>query len=238
MDQFNEAARTAYEQYLFTDQSIDDVLMKMIPGSKYHDYLKIIDALKKQKGVKGPLPKDIVDMIKKFKKKGGNEVKRLDYQSLFIEFDNLVDDKKQQKKLLEKLSGSKYLHLGLKNKKRVPDGVSEEEKSESEDESRRHSLIYSHEDHYKEFLKKIQNETEPVSGIHPSLVNRIDYKSLSDTYFEQFVVGYPTVGDITVESFLIKTAEFIDALIKKTKGDTTSTVMQRLCGDTGAFYKR
>ena len=239
MDKFNEAARTAYEQYLLTDESLDDALMKMIPGSKYHDYLKIIDALKKQKGQKGSLPKEILDMIKKFKKKGGPEAKRLDYQSLFIEFDNLVDDKKQQKKLLKKLSGPKYLKLGLRSKRKAPEDNSEEgEKSESDDESRKHTLVYSHEDHYKELLKKIMKESASLSEIHPSLVNRIDYKNLSEKYFEQFMLKYPFIADITHESFIVKVAETLNSLIKKSKGDLVSSVLQRLCGDSSDLYKR
>jgi ABC-type lipoprotein release transport system permease subunit len=83
MNKFSEAARTAYEQYLLSKESVEDVLLKMLPGSKYHDYLKIIDALKKQKGIKGKLPFMITDMIAKFKKKhkGSQEAKRVDFQS-------------------------------------------------------------------------------------------------------------------------------------------------------------
>ena len=68
MNKFNEAARNAYENYLMGQETADQALKKMIPGSKYYDYLKIIDSLKKQKGKKGKLPDDIKDMIKKFKK--------------------------------------------------------------------------------------------------------------------------------------------------------------------------
>jgi hypothetical protein len=241
MNNFNEAARNAYENYLTGEETVDQALKKMIPGSKYYDYLKIIDLLKKQKGKKGNLSDDIKDMIKNFKKKHkfATESNKVDFQSLFIEFDNLEDDKAQQKKLLQKLSGQKYLKLGLKLKKSAPDGVSEGEKSEEDDEKKRHELMYSHEDHYKDFLKKIENETTGIEKIHPSLLNRIDYKALSDTYFKTFLESYPYLCQITCESFLVKAAELLDAQIKKRKSDTISMVIGDLSGgDSSAFYQR
>jgi hypothetical protein len=156
---------------------------------------------------------------------------------LFIEFDNLVDDKSQQKKLLEKLAGPKYLKLGLKYMNHKQEGTSEGSKSEAEEESRKSTLVYSHEDHYKESLKKIQNETASLSDIHPSLVNRIDYKSLSDSYFQSFLKGYPHISDITEESFITKVAECIDAEHKKSKGEPMSITMSVMVGDSGIFYK-
>ena len=77
----------------------------MIPGSKYHDYLKILDSLKNLRGKKGKVPTKIQDETKKFAKKykSSIEAKKLDYQSLFIEFDNLSKNRVPQKKLLEKL---------------------------------------------------------------------------------------------------------------------------------------
>ena len=136
MEDFNEAARNAYEGYLTGGCSVDQALKKMIPGSKYHDYLKIIDALKSQKGTNGKLDSGLKDKIKNFSKKWihSKEARRLDYQSLFIEFDNLADDKEQQRKLLQKLSGPRYLKLGLKHKKQIHEGTSEGEKSDVDED--------------------------------------------------------------------------------------------------------
>jgi hypothetical protein len=219
MSELTEAARTAYEEYLMGKSSIEEVLNKMIPGSKYHDYLQILDSLKKERGKEGKIPSKIEEQIKKFIKNNSSakEAKRLDYQSLFIEFDNCADDLNQQKKLLEKLSGPKYLCLGLKSKRTVAQTTSEGEKSESEDESRKHALAYSSEDHYKQTLKDIENEIKSLSSIHPGLVNRINYKTMSDTYFESFLKQYYQISDITHESFIIKAAEYFDAFIKKNK---------------------
>ena len=181
MNTFSEAARSAYEQYLMGTETIENVLSKMIPGSKYYDYLLIIDSLKKEVGKKGKLSDKTVEQIKKFKKKHRNSVEemKLDYQSLFIEFDKLSDLPKEQKILLEKLAGPKYLKLGLKLKKTAPENASEGEgeKSEAEEDVRKHELIYDHDDHvYKDYLKRIENETLTVSQIHPSVLNRINYK--------------------------------------------------------------
>lgn len=219
MGDLTEAARTAYEQYLKGTDSIDDVLSKMIPGSKYHDYLMILDSLKKEQGKTGKLPAKIHDQIKKFVKKYKNtaEAKKLDYQSLFIEFDNLAEDKEQQKKLLEKLGGSKYLGLGLKSRRTIAQTTSEGEKSDVDEDTRRHALLYSHEDHYKEYLKEIESETLPIGKIHPSVVNRINYQALSDTYFEGFLNQYYYITDITTESFLKKAADYFDQFIIKNK---------------------
>ena len=219
MSDFSEASRTAYEQYLMGNESIEDVLNKMIPGSKYHDYLKILDSLKNLRGQSGKVPAKIQEQIKKFAKKykSSAEARKLDYQSLFIEFDNLSEDKAQQKKLLEKLGGAKYLSLGLKSKRTVAQGISEGEKSETEDDTRRHVLAYSHNDDYDEMIKEIEGESVALSQIHPSLVNRIDFKPMSDTFFESFLTQYAYISDITHESFITKAAEYFDVFIKKNK---------------------
>ena len=188
---------------------------------------------------KGKLSDKTTELIKKFKKKHrySTEETRIDFQSLFTEFDKLVDLPKEQNVLLEKLAGPKYLKLGLKLKKSGLENASEEgERSEAEEDVRKHELVYNHDDHiYKDYLKRIENETLSVYQIHPSILNRINYKNLSDSYFETILTSYPHLADVTHESFLVKWAEYFDAYIKRNKGESVINAISKLSSNSETF---
>ena len=65
------------------------------------------------------------------------------------------------------------MSLGLKSKRTVVQGTFEGEKSETEDDARKHALTYSHKDDYDEMIKEIESESVVLSQIHPSLVYRL-----------------------------------------------------------------
>jgi hypothetical protein len=89
MNQFTETIRKAYEHYLLGEKV--EAFSLLIPGTKHHYYLSIIDAMKRERH---KLSKDTLEMIEYFKSNfpRDEDVVKVHLQQLFLKYDGATSD--------------------------------------------------------------------------------------------------------------------------------------------------
>lgn len=211
MSDFTDNVRKAFELYLFGQKK--EALSHLMPGTKYHSYISIIDAMKREKS---KLTKDTKDLIQSFLETNyGDEAERVRMRKLFLDYDAATNDA-GRKTALDTIGSqlSAYFHhtkpmdLARKTHKK------EEKKTSVKSDGKGIDNIFN----VKNFIAKAESkDSYQLQYVHHSLYNDIDYSKVNDDEFLAFVRNATYLADITTPSFIKK---WSSAIIQKYKDNS------------------
>ena len=212
MDSFSQNIRSAYEFYLLGKK--EKAFELLIPGTKQHYYLKIIDALKRERHM---LSKETKEMIEHFKANfQDDQTKRCDLQRLFLQYDAANNDQ-ERKDILEEINkGFLFLYFNYPRPTDLKRKTNEEEKSKVDHKGFDEFKCFNEE----KIIKDIEKYPGSVTNILPVFYNKVDYTKLTEDDFWQFIQFPHSYAAITCESFWNK---FFDTLTQKFQRDLSFT---------------
>lgn len=205
MSDFTDNVRKAFELYLFGHKK--EALAHLLPGSKYHSYLTIIDAMKREKS---KLTKETQEMISKFLETNyGTEAEKVRMTKLFLDYEGAKNDV-DRKKAIDTLSshvGAYYGHtkpIDLARKTHKKKG--EEEKKGPRHTKEAFDTLFQ----VKSMLANAQTSgSYYLQSLHKSLYNEMDFSKVTNDEFMNFVRNATAIGDITCKSFTAKFATYV-----------------------------
>jgi hypothetical protein len=209
MSDFTDTIRKAYEAYLLGDKA--EAFSLLIPGTKHHYYLSIIDALKRERH---SLSKDTLEMIDHFKKNFRDEdVTKIHLQKLFLQYDGAKDDSERDS-IIQELDQN-YVYGYYNHSK--PADVKRSKGSQKESKSSNQS--FKQEEHFDE--KKIVKDLESKSGqyynIPKLLYNKFNFNKMSENDFSTFLENCEHFANMENVSFWEKLVTTFDQNYKKNK---------------------
>jgi hypothetical protein len=210
MSDFTENIRTAYELYLLGKK--EEAFELLIPGTKHHYYLSIIDAFKKEGS---NLSEDTHQLITNFKENySDQDVTRVSLQELFLKYDNSKTDKEKQE-LINELD-TKYIHCYFNHVK--PADVKEKKDSASK-ETRKDTQKFDQSASFNEesVLSDIYKNNDNIYNLHKLLHSKLDFKKIGDNVFMQFIGRCSSFADLENKTFFEKLVDSINQLYKKNK---------------------
>jgi hypothetical protein len=178
MSDFTDNIRTAYEHYLLGDKV--KAFSLLIPGTKYHYYLSIIDALKHSKdGVSDETKKLVQDFRNNFK---DSDVDRVLLQKLFVEYD-AAKTKQERDKIIETIDHD-YVHGFYKHSKPV-DIIWKKGNNEVAFQTQ----VFHQEKYFNEesCFKDIYEFPDKLPKLHKTLINKIDFSKIPKSSFKRFL---------------------------------------------------
>ena len=210
MSDFSENVRKAYEQYLLGNKQ--EAFKLLIPGTKHHYYLSIMDALKRERHA---ISADTLDMNKQFRNAFYDEDStRTKIQELFLRFDGAkIDEERDQiiKELDTSFIYGFYNHTkpaDIKSKKTVKDKSADKE-----------THLFDQNKYFNEekFMKKLYSQNGLIYSLHRTLYEKIDFRKISENEFLGFCNSSECFASMTNETFWEKLITTFDQKYKTNK---------------------
>jgi hypothetical protein len=176
MSDFTENIRRAYELYLLGEKK--EAFGLLIPGTKHHYYLSIIDALKRERHA---ISKETKDLILHFKNNFADEdVNRIKLQELFLRYDGAKSDEERNEVINEIDTTFVY---GYYNHTKPAD-VQRKKDSKSKS-SAKETQVFDQEKHYNEedILKDVYKKNGTLYSVINTLFSKIDFTKVSESEF-------------------------------------------------------
>lgn len=216
MEYLPENVRKAFEQYINGNKK--EAFDLLIPGSRHHLYLSILDTLKSDKGAITESTKEMIDKFKKIYP--GFESNRLDLQALLLEFDQATTDQERDKiiSMIDKnyvygyydYSKPAEIKTVMKRRGSSSGGKLKGITSKSAFDQ---SKFYNEEN----TLSKMYKSTLELNDVNISLLNKVDYMRINERSFERFMDCCSCLYRITTKSFMKKLISFVKDKYKKQK---------------------
>ena len=209
MNDFSDNVRKAFELYLLGNKT--EAYNHLIPGSKYHSYLTILDAMKKEKH---KLTKDTRKMIETFVKNypGHNEADKVSIREAFLLYDGATKEAEKQQHLNSILNKIGYFTGYTKPLDLVRKSQKKDKGSKSLNQGR---AFYDSLFNVSTILSNWESRGFNIqSYLHKSLYNQMDFKKITDEEFLSFVRSASNLSDITSKSFMDKFASSLDQQYK------------------------
>lgn len=208
MDNLPDNVRKSFEQYIRGNKK--EALEQLIPGSEYHSYLSIIDSFK---NCKGKIDAKTKDMIAKFKKNWpGFESQRVELQSYLLQYDFAKNDSEKEE-LIQKID-NEFIHGYYQFSKPAEiKGIKEIKRERSRSPSRNLNVnnTFDQDKYFNEetTLKSVYKYDYELSSLQRSLLNKVDFKKISDKAFNEFLSTCPYLSELTTKSFMDKLVAFL-----------------------------
>jgi hypothetical protein len=218
MSDFTENIRKAYELYLLGNKA--EAFSLLIPGTKHHYYLSIIDALKRERHA---ISKETKEMIEHFRNNFNDaEVTKVSLQELFLKYDGAKNDEERNdilKELDTKYVYGYYHHTKPADIKRKKDGKDKEESKNT------HS--FNIDDHFNEetILNEIYKNNGGILNLHKTLYEKVNFNKISENEFWQFLNYVENFASLESESFWEKLVTSFDQKYKTNKFYTPDTYL-------------
>jgi hypothetical protein len=180
MSDFTDNIRTAYEHYLLGDKV--KAFSLLIPGTKHHYYLSIIDALKHSKDrVSDETKKLVLEFRNNF---NDSDVDRVSLQNLFVEYD-AAKTEEERNKIIETIDHD-YVH-GVYNHNKQADII--EKKGEDGEAPQAH--VFHQEKYFNQesYFKEIYESPDKLPQLHKTLINEFDFTKIPESNFEKFLLS-------------------------------------------------
>lgn len=200
MQGFSESVKEAYE--LYAQGKVKQALSQLTPGSKYYEYIRIIEALKTDKEV---LTKETKDLIL--------ELKRTNSYSLDDEvFQSVIDilTKRGEYEFLKELGSNSF---GLNFDHQKPYYAQNANKKGDENLGASHWDQFDHFDDKAE-IEKVYSSDYAINSLHKSLWNEVDFVKLSDCTIENVMNTLDTAATLSTESFVQRLSEYFTVKFK------------------------
>jgi hypothetical protein len=194
MSDFTDNIRTAYEHYLLGDK--EKAFSLLIPGTKHHYYLSIIDALKHSKdGLSDETKKLVQDFRNNF---NDSDVDRVWLQKLFVEYDAAKTDE-ERNKIIEIIDHD-YVN-GFYNHSKPVDVIGKKDN----DGAAPQTQVFQQEKYFNEesHFKHIYESPDKLPQLHKTLINKVDFSKIPKSSFERFL-QIDSFANISNDSFWIK----------------------------------
>lgn len=209
MADFTENVRKAYELYLLGEKR--EAFSLLIPGTKHHYYLSIIEAMKTERHM---LSKETLDMITNFEILfNDQEVVRVKLQKLFLQYDGAKNDAERERIITELTTGyigHFYDHDKPADMKRKKDLKQEDSKVKT--------MEFDQDKHFNEekYIKSVENDTSGALRYCPeTLYNKLDFNKISEIEFYQFLDIPSSFASLTSESFWNKLVDTLNQKFKR-----------------------
>ena len=199
----SETVKSALEAYIEGDKA--KAFSILIPGSEWHYYLSILDALKSEKHKPS---KQTRKLVQEFGDRYGGE--NFDRTRLRLLLQTLEGEgnEKERKKLVDQLQ-NEWIYAQFHHTKPA-DLKRKEKKVEKEYNVRDHTFFADeHIIKTKAYLEQMVNEYRQ-NELSPHFHNQLDYTKLKDGRFEQFANSLADFGHIEEPSFLKELKAYFD----------------------------
>ena len=209
MNDFTDNVRKAFELYLLGNKT--EAFNHLIPGSKYHSYLTILDTIKKEKH---KLTKETRKMIETFVKNysGTNEADKIAIREAFLLYDGAAKEDDRQQYLNLILGKIGYFTGHTKPMDLVRKLQKKDKGSKSLNQGR---ALYDGLFSTKAMIQNCESRAYNVQNyLHKSLYNQMDFKKITDEEFLGFIRSVSNLSDITSKSFMDKFASALDQQYK------------------------
>ncbi len=196
----NENIKKAFEAYIEGD--VSKAFEQLIPGSEYHYFLTILDALKGKHD-----KKQIEKMIKEYGDRyGSSDYNRVKLRQMLLKYD--TTNEKGRKDVIDFLQ-SNYIYASFGHTKPA-DLKRKEKKVEKEYNLADHT--FQAKDHILTTEKFIQEfiEGHRVNEFHPHFWNQIDYSKLKEGQFQNLMNHLSDFAQIEHPSFLKEMKKYFD----------------------------
>ena len=184
----------------------------LIPGTKHHYYLNIIDAFKRERHT---LSKETRELMKQLKANFyDDDAARLTLQELFLRYDGAKSDDERNQIIQEidiNYVFGYYDHVKLadvKNKKDTDDKV---------DDQSMHTLDLNKYFNNDEHLEKIYQNDGLIYSLHKIFYNKLDFNRISESEFLGFLSNWDTFATMANDSFWDKLMTTFDQKYKSNK---------------------
>jgi hypothetical protein len=205
MSDFTDNVRRAFELYLFGNKK--EAFNFLIPGSKYHTYLTLLDSLQSEKT---HVSKDTVKKIEDFYNSlGGSDADKLKMRALFQQYDGAK--KKEKESILQNI----IFYLGVSPNHTKPMDLVRKSAKHEEKKLNLGKGVYDTMFDTNMMVKNVEaNAYANVSQLHQTLQNEVDFNKITDDAFFQFTRSGANLAEMTNKSFLNKLATALDQRYK------------------------
>ena len=197
MQDFTEPIKEAYE--LYSQGKVKQALSQLRPGSKYYEYIRIMEALKADTQ---KLTKEAKDLISEYRRLNSNNLQEEVFQSVV---DTL--SRRGEYEFLKELGQST---LGIHFDHQKPYYIQNSRKKDDENLGPNHWEQSAHFD-YKAEIEKVYSSDYAINNLHKSLWNEVDYNRLSDYTLENVLNTLDTTAILVTKTFIERFATYVKA---------------------------
>ena len=175
MSEFTDTVRTAFECYIMGNK--EEALAMLIPGSFYHYYLTIIDAIKTEgPNLSAESTKKLEELRLNLSDKNGAE--RLLLQHVFLKID-AAKTPEDRNALIDELNDT-YIFANFNHQK--PADLKRKTVEEVKKEKNIKDHTFKQDEHYNEqrYINQVYQNNNYLNQLHPSLYNKLDFMKLQD----------------------------------------------------------
>ena len=210
MSDFTENIRKAYELYILGNKQ--EAFSLLIPGTKHHYYLTIIDAFKRERHT---LSKETRELMKQFKANFyDDDAARLTLQELFLRYDGAKSD--DERNLIIKEIDTNYVY-GYYDYAKLADVKNKKDTDDKVDDQSMHALDLNKYFNNDEHLEKIYQNNGLIYSLHKMFYNKVDFNRISESEFLGFLSNWDTFATMANDSFWDKLMTTFDQKYKSNK---------------------
>ena len=210
MSDFTETIRKAYELYILGNKQ--EAFSLLIPGTKHHYYLTIIDAFKRERHT---LSKETRELMKQFKANFyDDDAARLTLQELFLRYDGTKSDDERNQIIKE--IDTNYVY-GYYDHAKLADVKSKKDTDDKVDDQSMHTLELNKYFNNDEHLEKIYQNNGLIYSLHKMFYNKVDFNRISESEFLGFLSNWDTFATMANDSFWDKLMTTFDQKYKSNK---------------------